>query len=115
VKDLDLGQQPTWLTSHNGCTYNPEPSQSPTGDCGNLPTLHILLRNDDGMIAACSEHQAFALRHLPAEEWHAWGAWCNMPGALWHHSPTPDEADSWCALDETGDASSRAKATEVNA
>lgn len=96
----ELGPQPTWLTSHNGCTYNPDPMCSPVGDCRKPPTLHISLRDDLGSVGACAEHQAFALANLPVDEWHDWGAWCNMPGSLWHPSPTPDEADSWCSLDD---------------
>jgi hypothetical protein len=110
-----LGPQPTWLDSHNGCSYNPNPARSPIGDCGESPTLHVRLRDDDGMIAACQEHRSFALAHLPTLDWHEWGAWCNMPGALWHASPTPDEADSWCSLDEIADASSRAREAEMSA
>lgn len=108
-----LGPQLDWLTSHNSCTYNPQPERSPEGDCGKPATLHIRLRDDLGMVAACAEHRAFALAHLPVLDWHAWMAWCNMPGATWHPSPTPDEADSWCSLDETAEAPSARAMAEV--
>lgn len=114
MSDL-LGPQPTWLGSHNGCTFNPDPLRSPIGDCAKPPTLHIRLRGDDGMVAACAVHAGFALAQLPVHDWHEWGAWCNMPGALWHDSPTADESDSWCSLDEIADVSSRAREAEVSA
>jgi hypothetical protein len=98
-----LGPQPTWLGGHNGCTFNPDPPQSPVGDCGEPSTHHIRLRGDDGFVAACSVHTAFALAELPILDWHTWMAWCNMPGSIWYPSPTPDEADSYCALDGGGE------------
>lgn len=97
---MDLGPQLDWRSGHNGCTYNPDPTRSPVGDCGQMAAFHIRLRDDHGMVAACTDHLAFALANLPILDWHAWMAWCNMPGALWHPSPTPDEADSWCSLDD---------------
>jgi hypothetical protein len=108
----DLGPQLSWLDSHNGCTFNPDPARSPVGDCGSPPTLHVRLNDDAGIVAACAQHQQFALAHLPALDWHAWQAWCNMPGAIWHPSPTPDESDSWCSLDDSADASLRAREAE---
>lgn len=108
---IDLGPQLGWRESHSGCTFNPDPDNAPVGDCGQAATHHIRLRDDLGMVAACAEHKPYALRQLPVLDWHAWMAWCNMPGALWHPSETPDEADSWCSLDDSADASSaRAKA-----
>lgn len=111
----DLGPQPSWLASHNACTSNPNPERSPVGDCGKPPTLHIQLADDQGYVAACAEHRALAFSMLAMDEWHEWGTWCNMPGALWNPSPTPDEADSWCSLDELDDASSRARKAVVSA
>lgn len=112
----DLGPIPTWLDSRSVCGYNPQPERSPIGDCGKVPTLHVALRDDEGSsVAACNEHRAECLRMLPVLEWHEWGAWCNMPGSLWNPSPTPDEADSWCSLDDSADASSRAREAVVSA
>lgn len=110
-----LGPQPDWLNSHNGCTYNPQPELSPVGDCGKPSALHIRLRGGEGMVAACDGHRSYALAQLPVLDWHAWMAWCNMPGAIWHPSPTPDEAGSYCALDESGVAPSRAETAELTA
>jgi hypothetical protein len=112
---IPLGPQLSWIASHNGCTFNPDPALAPVGDCGKPPTLHIRLDGDEGMVAACGDHRSFALQCLPAYDWHEWGAWCNMPGAIWHPSPTPDEADSWCSLDDSGVASSCAREAEVPA
>lgn len=114
---MPLGPQPAgWLDSHSRCTFNPEPARSPVGDCGAAATHHIRLRGDEGYLAACEEHAPLALVHAPVLDWHAWMAWCNLPGAIWHPSPTPDEADSWCALDDGGVASLRAReAAEVSA
>ena len=100
---IDLGPQTTWLNSHNGCMFNPEPQRSPIGDCGATAKLHIRLRDDQGFITACTEHASLALAHAPVLDWHAWMAWCNMPGTLWHPSTTPDEAGSWCFLDAGND------------
>ena len=94
-----LGPQPSWIDSHNGCTYNPNPPQSPDGDCRQPATLHIRLRGNKGMAAACTKHARTALLNLPIEDWHPWLTWCNMPGTYWHPSPTPDETYSYCSLD----------------
>lgn len=106
----DLGPQRGWLDTHNGCTFSPTPD-APGSDCRKPSALHVRL-TDGSMIAACPDHQAYALANLPIQDWHAWMAWCNMPGAIWHPSPTPDEADSYCALDDSGVAPSRAEAAE---
>jgi hypothetical protein len=103
MSDFPLGPQPTWLDSHNGCTFNPDPDRSPAGDCGAPATHHIRLRDDEGFLAACEQHAPFALVHMPVLDWHVWQAWCNMPGAIWHPSTTPDEAGSWCSLDDDAD------------
>lgn len=112
---IPLGPQLSWIASHNGCTFNPDPALAPVGDCAATATHHIRLRDDEGFIAACAEHMAFALANAPVLDWHVWQAWCNMPGAIWHPSPTPDEADSWCSLDDSGGASLRAREAEVPA
>jgi hypothetical protein len=111
---MDLGPQGTWLDSHSHCSFNPEPSRSPIGDCDAAATHHIRLRANEGYIAACAKHLGFALRNAPVLDWHTWMAWCNMPGAIWHTSRTSDEADSWCSLDDSADASSRAREAEVS-
>lgn len=109
----NLGQQPDWLTGHNGCTFNPVPDRSPTGDCGRPASLHIRLRDDLGYVAACTEHSGYALASLPAVDWHAWGVWCNMPGALWYPSPVPGGADSRCVLDDSAEEPALAGAVEA--
>lgn len=111
----ELGPHRAWLDGHNDCTFNLNPAGSSESDCRKPSTLHIMLRGDDGYVAACAEHAPIALRLLPVEQWHAWGTWCNLPGALWFPSPTPDEADSYCALDDSADASSRAREAVVAA
>lgn len=100
---MTLGPQPGWLESRSHCGHNPQPERSPIGDCGQPATHHIQLRDGDGYVAACADHAGFALAHLPVVEWHRWEAVCNMPGTLWHPSPTPDEADSFCAIDDSGE------------
>ncbi len=99
----NLGPQPTWLDSRNGCSFNPIPSRAPVGNCDKPCTHHILLRSDDGYIGACEEHAPMALVHTDVEDWHVWQAWCNMPGAIWHPSSNTEDADGWCDLDGGGE------------
>jgi hypothetical protein len=112
---VPLGPQLGWLDGHNACSYNPNPALSPVGDCGQPSAIHIRLADDQGFIAACTKHQQYALQALTWIDYHPWMAWCNMPGALWFPSPTPDEADSWCSLDDSGAQPAFASEAEVNA
>lgn len=100
----DLGPQRTWMDvqQFDACGFNPEPSRTPVGDCGRPNAVHIQLLGDDGYIGACADHKASALL-LPHNEHHPWHGECSLPGALWHPSPTPDEADSFCTLDDGGE------------
>ncbi len=111
----DLGPQPNWRDSHSRCSFSTDPDRHPEGTCPKPATRHIRLRDEQGYLAACDKHAPFAMVHALVLDWHTWQAWCNLPGALWHPSPTPDEADSYCVLDDGAEQPALAGAVEVPA
>jgi len=110
---MKLGPQPDWLNARWACRYNPTGDWTVSNECGEPCTLHIRLDDDQGFIAACVEHERFALT-MPHIDHHRWGQWCMAPGSLWHSSPTPDEADSFCALDDSGEEPALAAAGQIS-
>jgi hypothetical protein len=66
--------------------------------CGKSAKWHLWLAEDEGMIGSCDEHVLWARANLALKDEHAWGRWCNLPGAVWVQLPPM----SWCEM-EHGD------------
>lgn len=72
-----------------GCSYNPEESNHPSGDCGQIARWHVRLLSSEvefGVtIAACDVH--IGVVHVKygsvLMDLHEWGSACNLEGAWW--------------------------------